>query len=166
MRAGRRTFLAQFPSMISLEAKAALPDPGDPAVFERCKLDHAERTRNTAAFALHRDLLRLRREDPAFMDPRPGAVAGAVLDDAAFTLRFSSERGGDRLLVVNLGPDLTLEPACEPLLAAPAGGRWELLWSSELPVYGGGGAYSPADAEGRWKLPAACASVLGGSFHG
>jgi len=164
VRKGRRAFLGQFPSMTSPAAGAALADPGDPAVFERCKLDHAERARNAGAVALHRDLLRLRREDPAF---RGGAeIAGAVLADDAFALRFTSPRGGDRLLVVNLGPDRELVPAAEPLLAPPSKGSWELRWSSEHADYGGSGAYSPVDKEARWSLPAACASVLGGPKRG
>ena len=45
---------------------AAMPDPADPETFERCKLD-LERARGARRrLALHRDLLRLRREDPAF----------------------------------------------------------------------------------------------------
>lgn len=164
VRAGRRTFLAQFPSMASREAQAALEDPGDAAVFDRCKLDDAERARNHAALALHRDLLGLRRQDP-FRSQGSGGLAGAVLSGAAFALRFSGARGDDRLLVVNLGAGLDLMPAPEPLLAAPGLGAWELQWSSESPAYGGAGAYSPVDGEGRWRLPGRCASLLRSSSH-
>src|SRR5262249_59534268 len=47
--------------------------------------------------------------------------------------------GDDRLLIVNLGPEVELDVAPEPLLAPPAGLCWRLLWSSEDPRYGGGG---------------------------
>jgi maltooligosyltrehalose trehalohydrolase len=164
VREGRRAFLAQFPSMTPPETSAALPVPGDAAVFERCKLDHRERALHAPALALHRDLLRLRREDPAFRGQTP--VAAAVLAEGAFVLRFSGPRGDDRLLVVNLGADRELTPAAEPLLAPPPNGPWELRWSSERVEYGGAGAYSPADKEARWVLPAASASVLGGPRHG
>src|SRR5205823_12285559 len=109
--------------------------------FERCKLDPAERQRNATVVALHRDLLRLRREEPAFRGQRVGGVDGAVLGPEAFVLRlFGPEPGGpdDRLLVVNFGRDLHLHPAPEPLLAPPAGCRWETHWSSDDPAYGGG----------------------------
>ena len=65
----------------------------------------------------------------------------------------------DRLLVVNLGRDLPLTPAPEPLLAPPAGRRWQLQWSSEDPRYGGSGT-PPLEGEGPWSLPGRAAVVL------
>lgn len=165
VRAGRRTFLAQFPSMASPEAQAALEDPGDPAVFDRCKLDDSERTANAGALALHRDLLKLRREEP-FRSQGSGGLAGAVLGPDAFAVRVWGAGGDDRLLVVNLGEARDLVPAPEPLLAPPSAGAWRLQWSSERTEYGGAGALSPVDAEGRWRLPAACASLLRGGPSG
>lgn len=162
VREGRRTFLAQFPSAASPAAQACLHDPADPAAFERSKLDDGERERNAGARAFHRDLIRLRREEP-FRSQGSGGLAGAVLTAAAFAIRFSAARGGDRLLVVNLGPGGDLDPAAEPLLAAPGRGRWLLQWSSEDPAYGGRGAASPVDDEGRWSLPAFSASLLRGA---
>ena len=44
---------------------------------------------------------------------------------------------------MNLGVELRLSPCPEPLLAAPEGRRWELLWSSEDPRYGGSGTVHP-----------------------
>ena len=40
---GRIQFLAQFPSLAQPEMRRRLADPGDPATFERCKLDFGER---------------------------------------------------------------------------------------------------------------------------
>ena len=51
---GRKQFLAQFPSFASLDAQAAVPDPCDPAVFQRSKLDLSERRRHAEWYALHR----------------------------------------------------------------------------------------------------------------
>ena len=71
---------------------------------------------------LHRDLLRLRREDPVFRRAAAGrrrrrrARAGGVR--AALLRRRTAD---DRLLLVNLGRDLHLDPAPEPLLAPPDG---------------------------------------------
>lgn len=154
VRDGRKVFLAQFPSMTSAAAQAALADPSDPATFERCKLDHSEKTRNAGAVALHRDLLRLRAE-------ARGSLSGAVLTPEAFALRWQGPRGDARLLVVNLGASGDLMPS-EPLLAAPGSGAWELHWSSERPEYGGSGVVSPVDEQGRWSLPTQCASLLRG----
>src|SRR5262249_18416247 len=61
VRTGRAAFLAQFPSLAGKEAQAALPDPTSRLTFEGCKLDLSERARHGTAYALHVDLLRLRR---------------------------------------------------------------------------------------------------------
>jgi maltooligosyltrehalose trehalohydrolase len=156
---GRAQFLSQFPSIALPEVQATLADPADPRTFERCKLDLSERQRHGMAYTLYRDLLKLRREDPVFRAQRPHGVDGAVLDREALVLRFFGERGGDRLLLVNLGPDLHLDCVPEPLLAPPADQRWELLWSSEEPRYGGSGSPHP-EAENGWRLPAHAALVL------
>ncbi len=66
VRAGRAELLAQFPSIAGPEAQAALADPAHRLTFERSKLDLTERERHGAAYALHVDLLRLRKEDPVF----------------------------------------------------------------------------------------------------
>ena len=77
---------------------------------------------------------------------------GAVLAPEAFVLRFFGDGGDDRLLLVNLGRDLHLDPAPEPLLAPPANRLWDVLWSSEDPRYGGGGT-APPDTEDNWRIP-------------
>ena len=138
VREGRRTFLAQFPSLAGQEVQSALADPADIATFRRSTLDSAERRRNAAALALHRDLLALRRDDPV-LGNRPCRVDGAVLHDDCWALRFFAEDGTDRLLIVNLGRDRTLAPVPEPLLAPIADAVWRISWSSEALRYGGGG---------------------------
>ncbi|HEY8485294.1 MAG TPA: malto-oligosyltrehalose trehalohydrolase [Longimicrobiales bacterium] len=158
VRAGRARFLSQFRSLGTPEAQAALPDPGEES-FQRSKLDHGERERHAAAYALHRDLLRLRREDPVFTAQGRGGVDGAVLGPEAFALRFFGEAGDDRLLIVNLGRDLDLEVAAEPLLAPPTRAGWKILWSSEEPRYGGSGV-PPIETEDGWRLPGHAAVVL------
>jgi maltooligosyltrehalose trehalohydrolase len=160
VRKGRAEFLGQFPSIADPEVSACVPDPGDPATFARCKLDLDERTRHGGSYALHRDLLALRREDPVFRAQGKHGIDGAVLGPEAFALRFFGADGvDDRLLVVNLGGDLPLPILPEPLLAPPEDARWQIAWSSENPRYGGGGA-PPFDSDGPWRLPAQTALVL------
>ncbi|HWP59440.1 MAG TPA: DUF3459 domain-containing protein [Candidatus Acidoferrales bacterium] len=159
VKKGRLEFLGQFPSLASARMRWQIPDPSDPAVFESCRLDHSERARNAQAHALHRDLIRLRREDPAFGSPRAGAVDGAVLGDDVFVLRFFAHRENDRLLLINLDRDFQLRPAPEPLLAPVAGKEWRLVWSSEDPRYGGLGA-APAENPDRWFIPGKGAFVF------
>jgi maltooligosyltrehalose trehalohydrolase len=159
VRRGRAEFLAQFVSLGSPEAQAALPDPLDPATFARCKLDWSERERHADVLAMHRDLLRLRRDDPVFAAQRRRGVDGAVLGPEALALRFFGDGGDYRLVVVNLGPDLSLNPAPEPLLAPPADTVWSTLWSSESPRYGGPGT-PRLETRRNWWLPGHAAVAL------
>jgi maltooligosyltrehalose trehalohydrolase len=162
---GRAKFLAQFISLAQPGAQESLLDPGQPATFQKCKLDFSERERNARYYALHQDLIRLRREDAVFSQQGQGGLDGAVLSEEAFVLRYFGEEGDDRLLLVNMGTDLRLDPAPEPLLAPPEGRRWELLWSSEDMRYGGSGAYSPETGSG-WRIPGHAAAVMAPSPAG
>jgi maltooligosyltrehalose trehalohydrolase len=158
IREGRRRDLAQFPSLATSEMRAELADPGDIDTFRRSVLDLGERRRHASIYALHRDLLKLRRTDPV-LGQRPCRIDGAALTDEAWMLRFFAESGADRLLIVNLGRDLLLGPAPEPLLAPVEGQAWRLLWSSEAPAYGGSGG--PAqDAAGDWLISGQSAIIL------
>ncbi len=155
---GRRKFAAQFLNLATPEMQAVIPDPTDPETFRRCKLDWGERTRGAAMLALHRDLLRLRREDSVFRCQNAGRIHGAVLGAEAFLLRFFGKAGDDRLLVVNLGPNLVIAAPAEPLLAPPRGRRWQVAWHSEQPRYGGVGIGAP-DTDQGWLLPGHAAFV-------
>jgi maltooligosyltrehalose trehalohydrolase len=162
VREGRRLSLAQFPSLATREMRAELADPGDIDTFRRSVLDLSERQRHASIYALHRDLLELRRTDPV-LGQRPCRIDGAALTDEAWMLRFFGSSGADRLLIVNLGRDLLLGPAPEPLLAPVEGQAWRILWSSESPIYGGSG--SPAqDAAGDWLISGQSAAVLISGF--
>ena len=159
IRRGRHEFLIQFPNIASEDGGKLLASPADEETFRRCKLDHTDRERNAHVVRLHRDLLRLKREDPVFALQDRFRMHGAVLGPEAFLLRFIAPDGDDRLLVVNLGATLPLLPMPEPLLAPPAGCRWRLLWHSEAPSYGGSGMSEP-DGEHSWRLPAHALAVL------
>jgi maltooligosyltrehalose trehalohydrolase len=159
IRAGRREFLTQFPSSLDSDVQAAIPIPDDEQTFQRCKLDLGERTSHAAAYALHRDLLALRRSDPAIAAAAVRRPDGAVLADEAFVVRFYERDGNDRLLIINLGPDLHLTPVPEPLLAPPDGHRWTLLWSSEAVAYGGMGR-APLHPHPEWHVPGEAAVLL------
>ena len=100
-----------------------------------------------------------------FRAPRSRGVDGAVLSPQAFVLRFFAADANDRLLLINLGRDLHLRIVPEPLLASPENGRWDLLWSSDDPRYGGPGMPTVETDEG-WRLPGETAVVLVGKPHG
>jgi maltooligosyltrehalose trehalohydrolase len=179
VRKGRGDFLAQFANIALEEMRSRLPHPADPTTFQRCKLDFAERERNQQVYALHRDLLRLRREDPVIRMHAGRGLDGAVIGNDAFVLRFFGERGDDRLLVVNLGRAFPLDPAPEPLLAPPHVHEWMILWTSDAPEYGGTGtppleadrvvqgertagtrAGARLEPEPVWHVPGECAVLL------
>jgi maltooligosyltrehalose trehalohydrolase len=159
VRKGRFEFLSQFPSLADPETQKQLPVPSDPNSFTRCKLDFSEREKNGQLYVLHADLMKLRREDSRLREQRIGGVDGAVLGPTSFVLRYFSEKGDDRLLLVNLGRAQLLEPMPEPLLAPPVGFEWATLWSSESERYGGLGAVA-LPAQDPWTLPAEAALVL------
>ena len=159
VRRGRAEFLTQFRHLDRPGLLEEVSDPGDSATFERCKLDFRERETHAGIYRLHRDLLTLRKTDPAFRQQRRGAVDGAVLGDNAFVLRYFVEGESDRLLVVNVGRDLHLDRAPEPLLAPPPGYGWDILWSSEDRAYGGEGT-PPVETLDGWRIMGEAAVVL------
>jgi maltooligosyltrehalose trehalohydrolase len=85
-----------------------------------------------------------------------------VLGEEALCLRMRApDPAEDRLVVTNLGRDLPLVPAPEPLLAPPRGMRWAIVWSSESPKYGGLGT-PDFDTDGPPVLPGGCTVLLAG----
>ncbi|HET9845167.1 MAG TPA: malto-oligosyltrehalose trehalohydrolase [Nitrospira sp.] len=156
---GRKKFLAEFPEYGTPEAQAAVPDPADEATFQRSCLDLSERSRHAPIYRLHKDLLRLRRDDVILARQDRRSLDGATLGPQALALRYMGPADDDRLLVVNLGPDLNFIPAPEPLLAPVRHGSWSLQWSSEHPLYGGPGIVNPLSEQG-WRIPAATATLF------
>jgi maltooligosyltrehalose trehalohydrolase len=159
VRRGRAKFLAQFPSLAGAQMQANLPDPCDAASFRRSKLDLSERGRHAGTYALHRDLLRLRRDDPVLADHNAVRVHGATLGPDAFLLRFLAASGQTRLLLVNFGCDLRLASVSQPLIAPPEVAHWATLWSSEDPRYGGSGTPDLDTSQG-WRIPGEAAVLL------
>ncbi len=156
IRKGRAKEMSQFPS-VAHHLLEILPDPCAEQTFLACKLDVNERDASPVSqciYRLHRDLLRLRRDEKTFSRVQQrGNVDGAVLGPGCFVLRFFGENEDDRLLIVNLHRDLHLAVAPEPLLAPPDGKSWDTLWTSEHPDYGGTGA-AALETEGEdWRLP-------------
>jgi maltooligosyltrehalose trehalohydrolase len=149
---GRQEFLSQFPSLATEASQAAISDPANEETFRRCRLDLAERSKHAAAYRLHRDLLKLRRDEPALVPRDRRWFDGTVLSEQAFLLRYRGDSDrDDRLLLVNLGRDQLVCPLPEPLLAPPEGMRWTIRWSSEDIAYGGLGTPKLVMHE-NWKL--------------
>jgi len=87
---------------------AIVPDPQDPETFQRSKLrwDEAREGDHARLLALHRALLRLRRERPELTDPSFARLSAEVVVDAADPGRraFALRRGALSVLA-NLTPD-------------------------------------------------------------
>ncbi|REK19503.1 MAG: malto-oligosyltrehalose trehalohydrolase [Planctomycetota bacterium] len=158
VREGRLKEMFNFRAQADPRAGDHFPDPAARETFEQSRIDHAERDVHQQAWQLHRDLLKLRREDAVFASQRADRIHGAVIGPEAFLLRYFGEDGDDRLVLVNLGRDFDYQPAAEPLVAPPAGRAWNTLWSSEELRYGGLGV-PPLGAE-YWFVPGHAAFVL------
>ncbi len=157
---GRADFLGQWRGLKLKEMQGCFADPCAIDTFEQCRLNHKEVESHSDAYAFHRDLLRVRRDDPVISRQGEGGIDGAVLTPECFLLRyFTPGFKDDRLLLINLGKDLLFDPAPEPLLAPPLGKLWSKLWSSEDPQYGGCGT-PPLDTEENWRIPGEAAVLL------
>ena len=163
VRQGRSQFLAQFPSLADPAIQRTFADPGAIETFRRSRVDLAERETHQTHYALHRDLIALRQCDPVLCACE-GNIDGAVLHDRAFVIRFFAPPAphvADRLLVLNFGPELSLDVAPEPLLAPPNGeSGWTQLWQSDDRCYGGSGTVHLESEDGSWRIPAESATLL------
>jgi len=157
---GRRAFVAQFEAYATEAVQAAICDPGDERTFLAAKLNWDELESHAAAVALHRDLLRIRREDPVIARGAQLEIDGATLSESAFVLRWFAPDEDDRLLIVSFGREMRLDPAPEPLLAPPRAKTWRVMWASEEPRYGGLGVIDPVSNDGRWRIASECAVLL------
>ncbi|MGE0525957.1 MAG: malto-oligosyltrehalose trehalohydrolase [Bdellovibrionales bacterium] len=150
---GRREFLMQFPSMTAMEKSCRFTTPDDPETFasSRLKWNEREHERHATLYQLHKDLLRLRREDPVLRRQDAQQMTVCILGPAALAWRYFGQDEGDRLLIVSLGMDLNASDVHpNPLLVPPQGHDWRLVVSTELPDYGGCGV-APPDAHGQWN---------------
>lgn len=158
VRQGRADFMKQWRSLAT--GGVRYDDPCARATFDKCKLDFSERKKHGEIYALHRDLLKLRKNEALF-SRQSAELDGAVLSAEAFVVRFfSRDYQEDRLLVVNLGVQLFLNPAPVPLLGPPEDAAWETLWSTDDVKYGGNGTAALDTQDQNWIIPAQAAVVL------
>ena len=142
------------------DALALILNPCAPDTARASTLVEAERHANQPTISLYADLIALRRRFESRLTSRD--VDGAVLTENAFVFRWFDDHAGDRLLLVNLGPQIDLRAWAEPLLAPPPGRHWQQLWSSDSPKYGGMGAIGAQTPEG-WQCSSDCACLLASS---
>jgi maltooligosyltrehalose trehalohydrolase len=151
VRTGRREEFASFAAFSGTE----IPDPQDPATFERSRLQWslADSNAGRRRRALWQHLLRLRREEPALGNGRRDLVDVLLVHTGRLAVIRRDPDGADVLVTANLSDDdwaldlpdarwrLLLDTAAEREGAAPAGeqalripGRSASLWAMELPA--------------------------------
>jgi maltooligosyltrehalose trehalohydrolase len=154
VRTGRREEFASF------GWEGEVPDPADEATFARCRLDRTRRDQpqHRELYALHRELLRLRRALPVL---RPGAVEPAVAHDAGagWLVLGWPHPETPYLAVLNFA-----DAPREVPLGAVVAGRWVLALSTDDAAFGGeGGAPAVVDvltpAQATVTVPAHAASL-------
>lgn len=150
VRTGRRRELAQFPRLATAEGKKNLADPENPLTFVQSKLNYSDLEKDKEITALFHDLIKLRKTDAVFANMQNIKIDGAVLGSDSFLIRYFGGKDGDRLLLINFGPDHYFTPGPEPLLVAGVDQKFELQWSSESICYGGEG--SPPVNIPHWKI--------------
>jgi maltooligosyltrehalose trehalohydrolase len=135
---GRRREFRHFRAFQDEGARASIPDPQDPATFERSRLDWAERDRepHASTLRLYRDLLRLRREEPALRPGRAGGHQAFAPDDATVLLRRHPDDPAAPALWVAVRFRGT--GVLDLKAFAPGGGEaqgWETVLTSNDPTY-------------------------------
>jgi maltooligosyltrehalose trehalohydrolase len=113
-----------------------IPDPQDEATFERSRVSAwNDDSEGSALFALHRELLRLRREHPALrrLDRDRVEVLCLEAEEVLVLHRWSGATGAEQraLLVASF--------AREPREVSLPAGRWRIAIDTEDPRWRGAG---------------------------
>jgi len=138
--AGRREEFRHFSGFADPERRARIPDPQDPDTFRRSKLAWEERERppHAGVLALYRELLALRRDEPALRARGRDTAAAAAVGEKGVALRRTDGRGNALLLVAGLGPGrLRVDTASREETRPPEGARWDLVLATEEARFGG-----------------------------
>jgi maltooligosyltrehalose trehalohydrolase len=105
-----------------------VPDPQEPATFERSVLDWSEPSQpeHRAVLAWYRDLTALRRREPDLTDGRLEEVGFTRAGEASFSVRR-----GSLVVAVNIGPGRTVVPLARDGQSHGAGSAPRLLLASD-----------------------------------
>ncbi len=137
---GRREEFKEFASFRLNASVDQIPDPQSQETFIKSKVcwDEKEGGEKKGAMELVKECLGLRRADSAFRPRDRDAMQVAELAIGIGALRLSSERS-DWLLLFNLAGKHDGSARGEPMVALPAGYRWNFLFSSNGSRFGGAG---------------------------
>jgi maltooligosyltrehalose trehalohydrolase len=159
---GRRNEFKEFSSFADPSARARIPDPQDVETFARSTLrwDETGQPPHIGTLTLYRDLLALRRTDPALRSRGRQDFAVTALGDHALTLRRRTGGGHEMLVVINIAGEVRSRPEEHPETTPSAGRRWNCALWTEDQRFGGPGSSVSLEANGRLALPSPGAAVL------
>ncbi len=158
---GRREEFRAFTAYGDAAARERIPDPQAEATYLRSKLrwDETDRMPHGGVLALYRELLSLRRTEPALRLREREGLAVVGLGDRALALRRAAPDGAPVLLIANLGDRLKLRAADRAETRPPEGLAWEAVLGTEEPRFGGQGSWR-VTAGGEIQLDTAGALLL------
>ena len=134
---GRRKEFAEFSDFRDPAKRALIPDPQALAAFTDSKLDWSEleRQAHREMLRLYRDFLRFRQAN--LTDRRRGHWRVDQVSRRAIAIRYRRKSAGDILIVVQLLANDTILELENELLRPAKGRTWELVISTNEPIYGG-----------------------------
>lgn len=126
---GRRREFSGFAAFSDPATRDSIPDPQAESTFTRSKLRLEERESNTGIYNLYRDLIQLRRSQPAMRSTDRGTCVATAMG-AELIQVVRSANGQELTLLANFGPETSVS----------IGGDWSLMLSTDDVKYGGTGA--------------------------
>lgn len=131
---GRRYEFRHFRAFQDPGSQATIPDPQDPATFERSRLDWSEAQREPHASTrrLYQALLQLRHNESALRSGAPDGFQATAVDDETLLLRRVKEEGATLWLVVRFQGGGTVN--LDHFVELKTGG-WETVLTTEDPPF-------------------------------
>ena len=163
--AGRREEFGHFSAFRDEATRETIPDPQDPETFRRSRLNRAERDAEPHAgvLALHRELLALRRTEPALRRADRDRWRVEPLGEAGLALRRGGAGEAPLLLAVLFRGEISVGPGELPAGGLEEGRRWAPVLASEELRFGGGGAWGRLEGDGTLQLLGPVGVVLRGA---
>jgi len=144
---GRRKEFASFPEFADPQALDSIPDPQDPATFERSKLDWSETSKDEhrKVLALYKACLALRATRPAFRPATRGNWSVST-EGEMVVLRFKTDGSSYHVLANLWGPcSGGMAELSSNLLSEHQ--AWKVIFSSNEYRFGGVGASYDQESE-------------------
>jgi maltooligosyltrehalose trehalohydrolase len=134
---GRRKEFAQFSDFQDPVKRARIPDPQKITTFTNSKLNWSELERSPHLETLHlyRDFLSFRQAN--LTDRHRGHWQADQVASKTIAIRYRRKDAGDILVIVQLLVNDTVLELGNQLLGPTKGRRWQLVMSSNQPIYGG-----------------------------